>query len=92
MTIRIAITPGEPAGIGPDLLIKLAQHQWDAQLVVIADGALLKQRAKLLGLDINLIDFDDSQAPSIAPAGSVYLHQVDLGSDVEVGVLNDANG
>ena len=46
MTIRIAITPGEPAGIGPDLLIKLAQHHWDAQLVVIADGALLKQRAK----------------------------------------------
>ena len=92
MTIRVAITPGEPAGIGPDLLIKLAQHQWDAQLVVIADGALLKERAKQLGLSIDLIKFDENQAPTTAPAGSVYLHQVDLGEEVEVGVLNDANG
>ena len=45
MTLRIAVTPGEPAGIGPDLLLKLAQHSWDAQLVAIADASLLKQRA-----------------------------------------------
>ena len=40
MTLRIAITPGEPAGIGPDLLITLAQQAWDAQLVVLADVGL----------------------------------------------------
>ena len=60
MTLRIAITPGEPAGIGPDLLITLAQQAWDAQLVVLADAKLLKERAKLLGLPINLIEFDES--------------------------------
>ncbi|MBB1356352.1 4-hydroxythreonine-4-phosphate dehydrogenase PdxA, partial [Pseudoalteromonas sp. SR45-5] len=38
MTLRIAITPGEPAGIGPDLLLTLAQQAWDAQLIAIADG------------------------------------------------------
>ena len=92
MTLRIAITPGEPAGIGPDLLLQLAQHDWPAQLVVIADKQLLQQRAKQLGLTINLIPFDENAPAALAPAGSVYLHQVDLGADVEMGVLNDANG
>ncbi|NMR24753.1 4-hydroxythreonine-4-phosphate dehydrogenase PdxA [Pseudoalteromonas sp. NEC-BIFX-2020_015] len=92
MTLRIAITPGEPAGIGPDLLLKLIQHGWPAQLIAIADAKLLQQRAEQLGLNINLIPFDESSAPAIAPAGSIYIHQVDLGADVELGVLNDANG
>ena len=92
MTLRIAITPGEPAGIGPDLLITLAQQAWDAQLVVLADAKLLKERAKLLGLPINLIEFDESAPAKATPAGSVYIYQVNLGDDVELGVLNDANG
>ncbi|MDP2486274.1 4-hydroxythreonine-4-phosphate dehydrogenase PdxA [Pseudoalteromonas marina] len=92
MTLRIAITPGEPAGIGPDLLITLAQQAWDAQLVVLADAKLLKERAKLLGLTINLIEFDENAPAKATPAGSVYIYQVNLGDDVELGVLNDANG
>ena len=92
MTLRIAITPGEPAGIGPDLLITLAQQAWDAQLVVLADAKLLKERAKLLGLTINLIEFDENAPAKATPAGSVYIYQVNLGDDVELGVLNDVNG
>ncbi|MBB1376518.1 4-hydroxythreonine-4-phosphate dehydrogenase PdxA [Pseudoalteromonas sp. SR43-2] len=92
MTLRIAITPGEPAGIGPDLLLTLAQQAWDAQLIAIADGKLLKERAKHLGLTINLIKFDDNAPAISAPAGSLYIHQVDLGAVVELGVLNDGNG
>lgn len=92
MTLRIAITPGEPAGIGPDLLITLAQQAWDAQLIVLADTKLLKERAKLLGLPINLIEFDENAPAKATPAGSVYIYQVNLGDDVELGVLNDANG
>jgi 4-hydroxythreonine-4-phosphate dehydrogenase len=45
---RIALTPGEPAGIGPDLCIQLAQQDLACQLVVIADPKLLEQRAKQL--------------------------------------------
>ncbi|KTD89348.1 MULTISPECIES: 4-hydroxythreonine-4-phosphate dehydrogenase PdxA [unclassified Pseudoalteromonas] len=92
MTLRVAITPGEPAGIGPDLLITLAQQAWDAQLVVLADAKLLKERAKLLGLPINLIEFDENAPAKATPEGCVYIHQVNLGDDVELGVLNDANG
>jgi 4-hydroxythreonine-4-phosphate dehydrogenase len=56
--IKIAITPGEPAGIGPDLIIKLAQETWQAQLVVFADGDMLRARAERLGLPLTLIEYD----------------------------------
>ena len=50
MPHRIAITPGEPAGIGPDLCVAIAQHPPpEAELVVVADGELLRQRAEQLG-------------------------------------------
>ena len=53
--LKLAITPGEPAGIGPDLLLSIAQKEWPAQLVAFADGDMLKQRAKRLNLAITLI-------------------------------------
>ncbi|EAQ0283058.1 4-hydroxythreonine-4-phosphate dehydrogenase, partial [Salmonella enterica] len=34
---RVVITPGEPAGIGPDLVVQLAQRAWPIELVVCAD-------------------------------------------------------
>jgi len=45
---RIALTPGEPSGIGPDLAIMLAQEARDYELVAIADPDLLSRRAALL--------------------------------------------
>jgi 4-hydroxythreonine-4-phosphate dehydrogenase len=45
----IALTPGEPAGVGPDLCLQLTPHPPDAALVLIADPALLQERARLLG-------------------------------------------
>ena len=49
----IAITPGEPAGIGPDILIKLVQHSFSIPLCVIADRNLLATRASMLGLTLS---------------------------------------
>jgi len=54
----LAITAGEPAGIGPDLCLQLVPHK--QSLVVIADKSLLQQRAKLLGLDVQLHDYGSS--------------------------------
>ena len=51
---RIAITMGEPAGIGPDILLQTAQQPWPAELVVSADPDLLAERAKQLNLNIKL--------------------------------------
>lgn len=44
-TQRVVITPAEPAGIGPDLVVQLAQREWPVELVVCADATLLTDRA-----------------------------------------------
>ena len=74
--LKIAVTPGEPAGIGPDLIIKLAQEPWQAQLVVFADGEVLHARAEALGLPLTLLPYDANNT-DIQPAGSLYLKQID---------------
>ena len=89
MTLRIAITPGEPAGIGPDLLLELAQQQWPAQLVAIADAKLLQQRAKALGLPLRLTPFDEQAPAQPNEAGELYIHQVDLATPVVAGELDE---
>ena len=52
---QIAITSGEPAGIGPELCLSLAQHTFPARLVILADRDLLAERAQLIGADFELL-------------------------------------
>ncbi len=92
MTIkRIAITPGEPAGIGPDLIIKLAQQAWPAELVVCADPKLLKDRAKQLELPLTLKPYQPNHSPVAQEAGTLTIVPFDVVENVECGVLNDKN-
>lgn len=91
MTTRIAITPGEPAGIGPDLIIKLAQQNWPAELVVCADREMLEQRAKLLGLPIELLPYSPSRPPHPQRAGTLTLAPFMTEHSVVPGELNEAN-
>ncbi|MDA1369832.1 MAG: 4-hydroxythreonine-4-phosphate dehydrogenase PdxA [Proteobacteria bacterium] len=92
MINRIAITPGEPAGIGPDLCVSLAQRPPpDTELVVVADTELLRQRAEQLRQPLNLKPFTaDSPATASGP-GELSLLQVDLCAPVRVGELNPRN-
>lgn len=87
---RLAITAGEPAGIGPDLCLELAQQNFPAQLVVVADPELLAQRARDLGLEISLLKFDVRDRQS-APAGSLLVAPVSLEQPVVAGTVNPAN-
>jgi len=50
----IAITPGEPAGIGPDIVLAMVQTDFVASLLVYADADLLSERAKKLGLAVDI--------------------------------------
>ena len=71
---RVALTAGEPAGIGPDLCVQLAQIEQQADVIVIADPDVLSQRAERLGLPLKLEQADLSQAASSVPAGTIrYL-------------------
>lgn len=64
--MRIAITPGEPAGIGPDLIIQLAQDIHAHELVCIADPLMLQQRANKLGLPLTINPYDETKTPAAA--------------------------
>jgi len=89
-TIKLAITPGEPAGIGPDLIISLAQQQWPVQLVVFADADMLQQRAAMLGLPLTLLPYDPNHTGP-QPAGHLYCVDILTADTVVAGQLNVKN-
>ena len=72
----MALTPGEPAGIGPDIVLASARHEVDAQIVVIGDPAALEQRARRIGAAVELAEFDpDAPAAAHVPGQLCVLHQ-----------------
>ncbi|HGN1704210.1 TPA: 4-hydroxythreonine-4-phosphate dehydrogenase PdxA [Providencia rettgeri] len=88
----IVITPGEPAGVGPDLLIQLAQQQWPVELVACADPSLLLQRANALNLPLTLTEYSSNNSPKVQTAGSLSILPVQLTAQTDAGVLNVDNG
>lgn len=89
--LRIAITPGEPAGIGPDLVVTLAQHGSPHELVVVADPELLRQRAAQLGMPLQIRNFDPNLPAQALRFGEVCVAPVKLRVPVTAGQLNKAN-
>jgi 4-hydroxythreonine-4-phosphate dehydrogenase len=65
----IAVTSGEPAGIGPEICLRLAQREWPARLVVLGDRDLLAARARRLGLDPGRIEIRHVPLQKSAVAG-----------------------
>ena len=84
----IAITPGEPAGIGPDLVVQAAQRERQMPWLVIADKNMLAARAQLLQLPLTLDD--NLQSPSLLPGHLTVLH-TPLANTVIPGQLDIAN-
>jgi len=88
---RIAITAGEPAGIGPDLLVELAQSDHDAQLIAITAPDVLSQRAAQLGLPLQLRVWRPEQPAERSRAGELWVAPIALAQPVIAGKLNSAN-
>ncbi|WP_236233842.1 4-hydroxythreonine-4-phosphate dehydrogenase PdxA [Pseudomonas tohonis] len=89
---RFALTPGEPAGIGPDLCLLLSRERQPYPLIAIASQALLEERASQLDLDIGVIPVSpDAWPDSPAEAGSLYVWDTPLQAPVQPGVLDRAN-
>jgi len=82
----LAITAGEPAGIGPDLCLQLSQHK--LPLVVIADKGLLQQRAAQLGIGVALHDYTASRP---LQSGKLNVLHVPLAHTAHSGRLDPAN-
>jgi len=86
----LALTAGEPAGIGPDLCVLLAQQVVPARVIVLADKALLAARAKALKLPLAIMDYAPL-ADQPAPPRALEVMHVPLASAVQPGKLDVAN-
>lgn len=65
--LPIAITAGEPSGIGPDILVKVAaRHRFKTPLVFIANRKLLQQRAQQIGENFKLPDFNSNKTSAFS--------------------------
>jgi 4-hydroxythreonine-4-phosphate dehydrogenase len=84
----LALTAGEPAGIGPDLCVMLAQRELPARIVVLADRDLLAERARRLRLPLRLVEF----APgAVAAPGELLVMHHALAAPAVPGTLDTAN-
>lgn len=91
MTRRLAITSGEPAGIGPDICLRLAEQDWDDALVVLCDRALLQERAAEIGMPLVLQAYDPAMPPTPSRRGTLTVCDVPLVAPVVTGQLDVAN-
>lgn len=82
----IVITTGEPAGIGPELIIQLLQTPRTVPLVVAGDVGLLLQRAAAIGLELTAID-----GGVAGPGATARIEQVTLRTTSVPGRLDPAN-
>jgi 4-hydroxythreonine-4-phosphate dehydrogenase len=90
-TAALVITPGEPAGIGPDLIIKLCQEPMARPYVVVADPSLLETRAQELNLPVSIQEFGMEQEPLQMRAGCLQVMPVKMAAECVAGKLNPAN-
>jgi 4-hydroxythreonine-4-phosphate dehydrogenase len=88
--LPLALTSGEPAGIGPDLCLQLAAETRTEAFVCLADRRLLEQRARQLKLSISLSNYERG-APIARAAGQLTVLHVPLPEPVQAGELRSGN-
>jgi len=88
MNAPLALTTGEPAGIGPDLAVMWAQNVRRVPLVALADPALLAARAKQLGVKLDIVPYPGEV--TCAP-GALSVQPVHVAGEVVAGKLDVVN-
>lgn len=105
MSLSLVITAGEPAGIGPDVVLKMAAdwHQasrtlaWSGvdvstlRLTVLADPELMQRRAEQLGLAVKIITLTAGEQPPVMQASTLWVQPVSLQEPETAGQLSSAN-
>ena len=86
--VTIAVTSGEPAGIGPDLCARLAERRWAVRLVLFGDIELLRDRARRLGAGVRLVPYARGDS---APGGAIEVAHYPLAARVTAGRPEIAN-
>lgn len=89
--VRLAITSGEPAGVGPDLCIRLAEQSWPNELVVLGDLALIEARARQMGVLVECLRYDPAQPVMPSVAGVLTVCDIKTTAPVTAGQLDPVN-
>lgn len=88
---RILITPGEPAGIGPDVTLAIASRPHSHQLIAVANMAMLQARAAQLGINIKCVAANLNDLPRAHEAGLLPVMDVDMNAACVAGKLDTRN-
>lgn len=91
MNTPIAVTSGDPAGIGPDILLMLVQEKLPAPPVAVASTHLLRERSQECGLPVDLQPFDPASPPPAHTPGTLWVWDVPLNDTVVAGHPKPAN-
>ncbi|ANQ86053.1 4-hydroxythreonine-4-phosphate dehydrogenase [Azoarcus olearius] len=84
----LAVTSGEPAGVGPELCARLLARDWPARLVVLGDADLIAARAAAAGSPIAVRHYSRGQAPA---AGALEVLHIPLAERSDAGHLAVGN-
>ncbi len=87
--MTVAITSGEPAGVGPELCLRIVERDWPVRLVVLGDIELMRARAAAQGSSVQIVPFDAAVAPV---PGVVEVVHLPLANPSLPGKLDPANG
>lgn len=88
---RLALTLGEPAGIGPDVCVLAAQQTLPAEVIVVGSPELLLSRAKTLNLPLELYEWNPSLPIAANGNGRIGIVPVPLEVPCVAGTLDKAN-
>ncbi|MCB1640742.1 MAG: 4-hydroxythreonine-4-phosphate dehydrogenase PdxA, partial [Xanthomonadales bacterium] len=86
----LALTIGEPAGVGPELVARIATDVWSRPLVAVGDGGSLRRAAAAQRLPLRLHAVPAGPLPAL-PAGEIYLHDVPAAVPATPGQLDVRN-
>ena len=92
MSELYAVTSGDPAGIGPDISLKIALRDDSHQFVVFGNVDLLRERAEMHKMDVKFIEFDESMTDSQIQKNTLLVKNFRLNEIVKSGTMNPQNG
>ena len=88
---KLILTTGEPAGIGPDLVLATTLLEWDAHLIAVGNESLLSERARALGLDVEFVPYSSTDPISRHHAGCLPLIDLPLSAPCTAGKIDPRN-
>lgn len=88
---RLIVSTGEPAGIGPDIMLAAARQSYNADIITVGDPALFHARAKQLDLPIRIQETDLQSSHDFTEKDILRIIPVDLATTSQAGKLDSKN-